>query len=221
MLAWVRAVESLIAYWTGHYEQAARLAQAGRQHRSEGSIGARLASLEARSLAIAGDGVGAAGALADAERARAGMLGHDEAPGLFTFPVAKQFAYAGTTHLAIGGRAHVQQAIASADSAIRLYHGAEDDDQSVGDLFAAHLDLARGHMLLDDLDGTEAMVGFVLEAPVERVSASIVRRLADLGRELGGPQYGGAARATQLRERIQHTAVLAAPSAARPPELPT
>jgi hypothetical protein len=221
MLAWVRAVESLIAYWTGRYEQAARLAQAGRQHRAGGSIGARLASLEARSLAIAGDKAGAAIALADAERSREGMLGHDDAPGVFAFPAAKQFAYAGTTHLAIGGRGQVQQAIASADTAIRLYRGAEADDQSVGDLFAAHLDLARGHMLLDDLDGTEAMVGFVLEAPVERVSASIVRRLVDLGRELGGRQYGGAAQVTQLRERIQHTAVLAAPPAARPPELPT
>ncbi|MFE3774855.1 XRE family transcriptional regulator [Streptomyces sp. NPDC059122] len=221
MLAWVRAVESLISYWTGNYEQAARLAQAGRQHRAGGSIGARLASLEARSLAIAGDKAGAAIALAHAERSREGMLGRDDAPGVFAFPAAKQFAYAGTTHLAIGGRGHVQQAIASADTAIRLYRGAEADDQSVGDLFAAHLDLARGHMLLDDLDGTEAMVGFVLEAPVERVSASIVRRLADLGRELGGRQYGGAAQVSQLRERIQHTAVLAASPAVRPPELPT
>lgn len=221
MLPWVRAVESLIAYWTGNYEQAARLAQAGRQHRAGGSIGARLASLEARSLAIAGDEAGAAIALADAERSRDGMLGQDDAPGVFAFPAAKQYAYGGTTHLAIGGRAHVQQAIASADTAIRLYRGAEADDQSVGDLFAAHLDLARGHMLLGDLDGTEVMVGFVLEAPVERVSASIVRRLVDLGRELGGRQYGGAAQVTQLRERIQHTAALAASPAARPPELPT
>ncbi|MEW2525914.1 XRE family transcriptional regulator [Streptomyces sp. NPDC047071] len=221
MLAWVRAVESLIAYWTGRYEQAARLAQAGRQHRAGGSIGARLASLEARSLALAGDKASAAIALADAERSREEMLGRDDAPGVFAFPAAKQFAYAGTTHLAIGGRGHVRQAIASAGTAIRLYRGAEADDQSVGDLFAAHLDLARGHMLLDDLDGTEAMVGFVLEAPVERVSASIVRRLVDLGRELSGRQYGGTAQVTQLRERIQHTVVLAAPPAARPPELPT
>ncbi|MEV8021076.1 XRE family transcriptional regulator [Streptomyces sp. NPDC086554] len=221
MLAWVRAVESLIAYWTGRYEQAADLAQAGRQHRAGGSIGARLASLEARSLAIAGDGAGAAIALAAAERSREGTLGHDDAPGVFAVPAAKQFAYASTTHLAIGGRAHVQQAIASTDTAIRLYRGAEADDQSVGDLFAAHLDLARGHMLLDDLDGTEAMAGFVLEAPLERLSASIVRRLVDLCRELGGRQYGGTVQVTQLCERIQHTAVLAASPAARPPELPT
>lgn len=221
MLAWVRAVESLIAYWTGQYERAARLAQAGRQHRAGGSLGARLASLEARALAMVGDRAGAVAALADAERSREAMPGHDDAPGMFTFPAAKQFAYAGTSHLAMGGREHVQQAITSADTAIRLYRSAEDDDQSVGDLFAAHVDLARGHLLLGDLDGTEAMLGFVLDSPPERMSASIVRRLTALGGELSRAQYGGAVRAAHLRERLQHTAVLAASPAARPPELPT
>ncbi|MDW4907550.1 XRE family transcriptional regulator [Streptomyces sp. ADMS] len=221
MLAWVRAVESLIAYWTGRYEQAARLAQAGRHHRARGSIGARLASLEARALAIAGDRVGAVAALADAERTREAMPGHDEVPGMFAFPAAKQFAYAGTTRLAVGGREHVQQAIVSANTAIRLYRSAEDDDQSVGDLFAAHVDLARGHLLLGDLDGTEAMLAFVLDSPPERMSASIVRRLTALGQELNGPQYGGAAQAAHLRARLQHTAVRAASPAAHPRELPT
>ncbi|MDT0341641.1 XRE family transcriptional regulator [Streptomyces litchfieldiae] len=221
MLAWVRAVESLIAYWTGRYEAAGRLARAGRQHRAGGTITARLASLEARALAMAGNRPGAVAALADAARSREAVPGHDEAPGVFAFPTAKQFAYAGTTHLTLGGREHVQQAIASADTAIQLYRGAEDDDQSVGDLFAAHVDLARGHLRLGDLDGTEAMLGFVLDSPPERMSASIVRRITALGRELGGPQYGGAARAARLRERLQHTAVLAALPAAHSPEPPT
>lgn len=210
LLAWVRAVESLIAYWTGRYEQAARLAQAGRHHRARGSIGARLASLEARALAVAGDRVGAVAALADAEHFREAMADHDEVPGIFAFPAAKQFAYAGTSHLALGRREHVQQAIASANTAIRLYRSAEDDDQSVGDLFAAHVDLARSHLLLGDLDGTEAMLGFVLESPPERMSASIVRRLTALSRELSGPQYGGAVQAAHLSERLQYMAALAA-----------
>ncbi|MGW5214217.1 XRE family transcriptional regulator [Streptomyces sp. NPDC004051] len=210
LLAWVRAVESLIAYWTGRYEQAARLAQAGRHHRARGSIGARLASLEARALAVAGDRVGAVAALADAEHFREAMADHDEVPGIFAFPAAKQFAYAGTSHLALGRREHVQQAIVSANTAIRLYRSAEDDDQSVGDLFAAHVDLARSHLLLGDLDGTEAMLGFVLESPPERMSASIVRRLTALSRELSGPQYGGAVQAAHLSERLQYMAALAA-----------
>ncbi|MGW3556287.1 XRE family transcriptional regulator [Streptomyces sp. NPDC000963] len=221
MLAWVRAVESLIAYWTGRYEQAARLAHEGRRHRASGSICARLASLEARALAIVGDSVGALAALSDAEQAREAMSGRDEEQGVFDFPVAKQFAYAGTTLLAVGGQENVQRAIGSAKMAIRLYRSADGDDQSVGDLFAAHLDLARGHLLLGDLDGTEEMLGFVLQSSPERMSASIVRRLISLGRELKGPQYGGAAQAVHLRERLQHTAVRASLPAVHPTELPT
>ncbi|MER8046492.1 XRE family transcriptional regulator [Streptomyces sp. NPDC094032] len=221
MLAWVRAVESLIAYWTGRYEQAARLAQAGRRHRASGSIGARLASLEARALAIIGDSAGALAALSDAERSREAISGGDEVLGVFDFPAAKQFAYAGTTLLAVGGREHVHRAIVSADTAIRLYRSGDGDDQSVGDLFAAHLDLASGHLLLGDLEGTEAMLAFVLQSSPERMSASIVHRLTVLGRELEGPQYGGAVQALHLRDRLQHTAVRASQSAAHPPELPT
>ncbi|MFG3035948.1 helix-turn-helix domain-containing protein [Streptomyces sp. NPDC048330] len=221
MLAWVRSVESLIAYWTGRYEQAALLAQVGRRHRASGSIGARLASLEARALAIVGDSAGALAALSDAERCREAISGRDEVLGVFDFPAAKQFAYAGTTLLAVGGQEHVQRAIVSAETAIRLYRGADGDDQSVGDLFAAHLDLASGHLLLGDLDGTEEMLGFVLRSSPERMSASIVRWLIVLGREMNGPQYGGAAQAVNLRERLQHTAVRASLPAAHPPELST
>lgn len=65
------------------------------------------------------------------------------------------------------------------------------------------------------------MLGFVLTAPPERMSASIVRRLTALGRELGGPQYGGATQAMHLRERLQHAAVRTSLTAAHPPELPT
>ncbi|WP_241740856.1 hypothetical protein [Streptomyces sp. L2] len=221
MMAWVRAVESLIAYWTGQYKRAAQLAQVGRQHKEGGSIGARLASLEARALAIAGDSAGALTALSDADRYREAVSGRDEVLGVFDFPAAKQFAYAGTTLLAVGGQEHVQRAIVSAETAIRLYRSADGDDQSVGDLFAAHLDLAGGHLLLGDLDGTEKMLGFVLQSAPERMSASIVRRLIVLGRELGGPQYGGAAQAVDLRDRLQHTVVRTSLPAAHPSEVPT
>ncbi|MFD5219359.1 helix-turn-helix domain-containing protein [Streptomyces tendae] len=221
MLAWVRAVESLISYWTGQYERAAQLAQVGRQHREGGSIGARLASLEARALAIVGDSAGALAALSDAERSRETISGRDEALGVFDFPAAKQFAYAGTTLLAVGGQEQVQRAIVSAETAVRLYRSADGDDQSVGDLFAAHLDLASGYLLLGDLDGTEKMLGFVLQSSPERMSASIVRRLTVLGRKLGGPQYGGAAQTVHLRDRLQHTVVRASLPPAHPPELPT
>ncbi|MCX4738628.1 hypothetical protein [Streptomyces antibioticus] len=68
MSAWVRAVESLIAYWTGRYEQAARLAQMGRQHRVGGSIGGA-AGEPGSAGARHGRGPGGRGGRADGRRA--------------------------------------------------------------------------------------------------------------------------------------------------------
>ncbi|MEU4152461.1 hypothetical protein [Streptomyces sp. NPDC026659] len=58
------------------------------------------------------------------------------------------------------------------------------------------------------------MLEYVLGSAPERMSASIVRRITDLGRDLKGPQYVGTAQAAHLRERLQHTAVLAASTTA-------
>jgi hypothetical protein len=133
---------------------------------------------------------------------------------MFAFPVAKQSTYAGTTHLAIGGPRHVRQAIRSAEAAVRLYRKAEDADRSVGDLFAAHIDLARGHLTAGSIDGTEAMLGFVLDAPPETRLASIARRLGDLAGELGAPEYRGSAHVAHLREQLTEAAMQSALPAA-------
>jgi hypothetical protein len=191
--------------------QVAQLSQAGRQFLSPGSIGVRLASLEARAaLAVAGNAAEAAQALETADRAREAVREGDEDPGIFNFPVAKQYAYAGTTHLSIGGHRNVLKAIECAETAVTLYRRAADDDQSTGDLLAAHLDIARGHMLTGDIDATESLLGLVLDGGSGQLSASILARLDAVGRELGAPQYRGSSQVTQLRERIKSTATPAA-----------
>ncbi|WP_037959130.1 helix-turn-helix domain-containing protein [Streptomyces violens] len=202
---WVRGVESLITFWNGDPRRAAELAQSGQQYAAPGSIGVRLASLEARALAVAGDQRGAAAALATAARARDAMCEPDEMPGVFSFPDAKQLAYAGTTHLAIGGARNVQQAIEAAQAAVGLYRSTTDDDRSVGDLHAAHLDLARCHMVAGEIDATEAMIGFVLSTPPGQLSASIRSRLSDLAEELSAAQYRGAPQVAHLSDRIRST----------------
>ncbi|MEV0371208.1 hypothetical protein AB0I10_15485 [Streptomyces sp. NPDC050636] len=166
----------------------------------------RLASLEARALAVAGNADGAAVALANAERARDEIRGPDEMPGIFSFPTAKQLTYAGTTHLAIGGAGHVRQAIDCAEAAVGLYRGAPADDRSTFDLVAAHLDLARGYMLAGDMDATEALLAAVLGSGPEQLSASILTRLEALAGELGAAQYRGSSRIAHLRERITSAA---------------
>lgn len=204
--AWVCSVESLIAFWNGRPLQAAQLAQAGQHYQSAGTIAVRLASLEARALAAAGNAAQAARALGTADRVRESVDGEREAPGIFTFPVAKQFAYAGTTYLDMGSGRNVRKAIGCAETAVSLYLRSADEDQSTGDLLASHLDIARGHMITGDIDAAESRLDFVLGSEPVLLSASIRTRLGAFVRELDDAQYRGSPQATRLRERIEDTA---------------
>ncbi|MEV4505574.1 helix-turn-helix domain-containing protein [Streptomyces klenkii] len=203
--AWVRAVQSLIAFWNARPQQAAQLARAGQDFPAPGSISVRLASLEARALATAGDTRGAVTALRRADQARENMRDTDEMSGLFGFPNAKQAAYAGTTHLAIGGLPHVRQAIQHSQTAVMLYRSAEADDQSVGDVLAAHVDLATGYLHAGDVDSAEVKIRFVLEAPAEQRSASITARLRKLSKELQTRRYAGSPQVARLRQELETT----------------
>ncbi|GAA0413298.1 XRE family transcriptional regulator [Streptomyces luteireticuli] len=200
--AWVRGMQSLITFWNGDPGKAAELARSGQSFPATGTMGARLASLEARALGMAGDRHGATAALLKAERARNALQNSEETPGIFSFPHAKQLTYAGTTHLSLGDRSNVRQAIDSAAAAIDLYRDSDTDDRSTGDLLAAHLDLVRGHILAGDVDAAETMLTFVLDSPPSLLSASILRRLAGLSDELGADQYRGSPCVAHLREHI-------------------
>lgn len=216
--AWVRAVQSLISFWDGDPITAAAFARAGQSFPAPGTAGVRLASLEARALSMAGDRDGATAALRRAERTRDYLRDGDEMPGMFSFPHAKQLAYAGTTHLSLGDSGNVRQAINCAAAAVDLYRDTDSDDRSTGDLFAAHLDLVRGHMLAGDANAAEAMLTFVLDSPPALLSASIRRRLNGLANDLAATQYRGSSHVAYLRERIQHTARSTALPANDPPE---
>ncbi|MFE6775511.1 XRE family transcriptional regulator [Streptomyces sp. NPDC057702] len=206
MLAWVRSIESLIAFWNGNPRRAALRAQQGQHLSGTGSVGVRLASLEARALAATGNTHGAVLALAAAERARESMRAPDGMAGVFSFPSAKQATYASTTHLALGGSGHLRQAIRCAETSVALYGSVPDADRSTFDLLAAHLDLVRGRTLAGDLDGAEAELNTFSGTAPDSLSASIVSRLRVLAGDLSAPQYRGSTRIAHLRERVTNAA---------------
>jgi hypothetical protein len=201
--AWVRSVQSLIAYWNGSDTRAVALAREGRTHRSTGTINARLCALEARALARLGDHHAAQQALADAEDARESIKDRDLVGGVFTFPEAKQATYAGTTYLALAGTSGLRRAIECSTRAIELYCAAPDVDRSSGDLLAAHLDLACAHLAAGDLAGATSEVELVLAAPPQRRTASIRSRMRALSGALSAPPYRGCLPAAGLHEQIR------------------
>lgn len=214
MLGWIKALQSLIAYWDDRLEDAVERAREGALFRPRGTTGARLASLEARACAARGDEQGTLTALDVAESARADAT-MDEYSGVFTFPAAKQSVYAGTTLLTLKSSPTLaKQAIGKSQFALDVYQAAAPADRSAGDIFAARLDLAGAHMVLGDLDATQSFLVPVLAAPQVRRTASIVKRARDIGDRLSSTKYLTTARAKGLRNEIRE---FCAPPPALPP----
>lgn len=205
--AWARSFQSLVAYWAGDYRRAGDLAQAGQSEGrgpGTGTIKARLLSLEARARAAAGDHHSALRTLALAHEAR-GAAGPDQLPGVFSFPEAKQWAYAGTTLLAVGGDEQVRHATSASTHAVELYRAGPEEDRSPGDLQAARLDLATAYLAGGDVEGAGAKLSEVFGA--DTYTASITIRLRNLAALLGSEPYRGAQSAVDLRAHIQEVTV--------------
>ncbi|MCI4085658.1 helix-turn-helix domain-containing protein [Streptomyces sp. MMS21 TC-5] len=200
--AWARSFQSLASYWTGDYRRAADLARSGYEDGrgpGSGTITARLLSLEARALAAGGDRRSALRSLALAHEARA-IADLDELPGVFAFPEAKQWAYTGTTLLAVGGDEQVQRAITASTHAVELYQTGPEDDRSPGDLHAAHLDLATAYLANGQVDVASAELDTVLVA--EQYTASITIRLRKLDTLIASGPYRDSRPVVDLREHI-------------------
>ncbi|MFE6766490.1 XRE family transcriptional regulator [Streptomyces sp. NPDC057689] len=205
--AWARSFQSLVAYWAGDYRRAGDIAQAGQSEGrgpGTGTIKARLLSLEARARAASGDKRVALRTLALAHEAR-GTAGPDELPGVFSFPEAKQWAYAGTTLLAVGGDEQIRHATSASNHAVQLYQAGPEEDRSPGDLHAAHLDLATAYLAGGDVEGAGAKLSEVFGA--ETYTASITIRLRNLAALLGSEPYRGAQSAVDLRAHIHEVTV--------------
>lgn len=200
MRAWVRGLQSLISYWDGNLTDAIDLARDGACHCDDGSVAARLPSLEARACAALGDKENALAALDRADRARVTVVDDDD--GLFTFPRAKQAVYTGTTLLTLGDRALAARAARESSQALKLYEAAAPTDRSSGDMLAARLDLGSAYLLQDDLDGLRDQLDAVLAVPQVRRTASIVKRAGDIGDRLDHSRYSNSVQGQQLRSAI-------------------
>lgn len=214
MLGWIKALQSLIAYWDDRLDDAVERAQEGALYRPQGTTGARLASLEARACAARGDEGGSLAALQVAGDAR-GDATMDEFSGVFTFPEPKQAVYAGTTLLTLKDNpALAKQAIGWSQRALNIYHSTTPSERSAGDILAARLDLARAYLVLDDLDATQSYLAPVLATPQVRRTASIVKRAHEIGDRLTAARYMTTSHAKGLRKDIQE---FCAPPPALPP----
>jgi hypothetical protein len=199
--AYVRWVQSNVAFWDGDPRQAAQLAQSGQRYATKGSNLLRLVSQEARAWAGCAETAEVERALTLAERVNERGVVDDQA-GVFRFDPGKAAYYASEVRLALGGAANARIAVQKANESLSLFELAPPAHRSPEFLAAARLDLANAHLALSDLDGAAESLRTVLALPVENRTAPIVGRVTAAGETLRSPRFRNSDLALALGEQI-------------------
>lgn len=203
--AWARNLQSLIAYWAGRPQEAARYAQSGSEIAAPltGSVKTWLASSEARAWAQLGATDEARTALARAvghrERLQADDL--DEIGGLFTFPQAKQHYYAASTKVYLEGL--YADAASEATQALELYESSDAEGRAFADEAGARAELALARIQGGELDGARAALDPVLEYGPELRIGGIVASAGRVHAALRDRRYKDSTVARGLRDEIE------------------
>ena len=197
--AFIRWVQSNIAYWKSDYATAAQLAGDGQQY-ATGTDLLRLTSQQARAAAAADERADAERALAAAQDARAEIAAAGRLAGVFDFAAGKAAYYASEVRATLGGADNLRRAVTDARDAIDLFTA--DPATCPEFVAAAHLDLAAAHLAADDLDAATGPCNSVLQLSVESRTVPVVQRARTMDTALAGPRYAGSAVASDLRQRL-------------------
>lgn len=216
--AFIRWVQSNVAYWRDDYQNAADLAQSGQRVASGGNDLLRLASQEARALAATGDEREADRALGVAADSRDHAAEGTRLPGVFYFAPGVAAYNASDARLALGGEANARRAASDAHEALELF-ATPEGEHGAGNVAVAQLDLVAAQLALNDLDGASVHAQAVLQLPSELRTLPVIGRMAQIDQTLAGEAFNNVTLANDLREQI---AVFSAYPAARDlPQLTT
>ncbi|MGH3935911.1 MAG: hypothetical protein ACRDS1_13195 [Pseudonocardiaceae bacterium] len=208
--AWAHGTAGLIAEWTHQHRRAVEFAQRGQPFALAVDSRVRLAALEARAAARAGDRRLALDALHRAARARDVYAPDDELTefgGLLSFPVAKQHYYAGSTYALLGDAKPAQH---NALLAIGMYETGPSEQRSYGDEALARVDVTTARLALNDLDGAREALRPVLDLPPQRRIEQLAVGVARVRTALALPRYARAPIAREIAQELdQYQAELA------------
>jgi tetratricopeptide (TPR) repeat protein len=203
--AWARNLQSLIAYWAGRPQEAARYAQSGSEIAAplSGSITTWLASSEARAWAQLGAADEARAALARAAGHREHLQADDldEVGGLFAFPLAKQHYYAAGTYVYLDGL--YADAASEATQALELYESADAESRAFADEAGTRAELALARIHEGHLDGARDALDPVLDYGPELRIGGIVASVGRVHAALSDRRYKDSTIARGLRDEIE------------------
>lgn len=186
--AWVRGIESIVAYWAARPGEALEYARAGQQ--VEGIIGTVtvwLPSLEARAWSVLGNAAEAGRAVerAIAMRDRTVDDDLDQLGGMCRFDVARQAYYAADAGAMLSDPLAplAARTAATAMEAIRLYETGPGT-ASFGDLAGSRADLAIARIRAGELDGAAEALDPVLGLPPQMRIHGVITTVGAVHRAL-------------------------------------
>ncbi|MGH8903711.1 MAG: XRE family transcriptional regulator [Egibacteraceae bacterium] len=203
--AWVRGVQSNIAYGAGWPHESVRYAQLGADaaERTTGTAAVYLPAMAARPYAVLGDSTESRAAVERARDARDAVAPDelDELGGELTFnPLRQLFCVADATVWLPG---EGERAEREAAEAVDAYEHADLAEWSYSNEACARADLALTRAARGELDGARAALQPVLDlAPAQRTSG-IIARILRTHAALRDPRYRGSAAAQETQEEIE------------------
>ena len=176
--AFIRGLQSLIAYWAGRPMDAVRFAESGSEAagRSTGTSSVWLASSEARAWAVLRNVEKANQAIARAMELREGVSLDelDEFGGICTFSRPRQLYYAADA-LAWVCDEQAQEGERMALEAVSAYDTAPPHERAFSDEAGARTDLAIARISLGELDGAmEALDPVLSLPPAQRINGIVL-----------------------------------------------
>ncbi len=171
--AFIRWVQSNVAYWDGQYDEAAQLVESALPDATSGTALLRLASQQARIHAARRQTGEVSRALALTTTAPTERT--PDEPGILGFSSGTAAYYASEAHRGLGGTKHLDTAVELARTALDEFTA--EPRPSALHIVAARFDLALAHLARDDLDAVSEHL-----APVLRSTNAEYRTVPIIGR---------------------------------------
>lgn len=202
--AWLRGLQSLVAYWAGRHAEAVRYAEAGRQYAAQagGTSAVWLPASAARAYAALGNAEQAKAAITEAEDAwsRVRPDEMDEMGGICTFNQPRTLYYASDALAWLPGEAANTERYAL--RAAQAYADPNDPAWAFGDQAGSHANLAIARVASGDLDAAAEALAPVLDLPADQRINGIIHSVRRVHQAITRAGHAGDAR--DLIDGIEH-----------------
>jgi hypothetical protein len=174
--AWLRGLQSMVAYWAGRYAEAVRYAEMGTEYAGQGggTTSVWLPVSAARAYAALGNSERALTAIHAAENAwdHVEPDAVDELGGICTFNQPRTLYYAADALAWLPAEA--DNAVAFSTRAVAAYADHSDPAWAFGDEAGSHADLAISRIASRDIEGAQDALAPVLDlAPEQRINGIV------------------------------------------------